>query len=71
MKNYELDLNCPGGDAGAMPARHEGYAGAGADVARLSPYLYAYINVHGHYTFQPPNRGGRRALRDPDASDDE
>ena len=31
---------------------------------RLSPYMYAHINVHGHYTFTAPYLGGaRRPLR--------
>lgn len=59
-------------DAALAKLRAEGYPIIDADVARLSPYLYAHINVHGHYTFQPPDlAGGRRALRDPDAGDDE
>ncbi|MEV6297747.1 Tn3 family transposase, partial [Streptomyces sp. NPDC051896] len=40
------------------------------DVARLSPYMYKHINVHGHYSF--PARSldtNRRELRDPDAAD--
>jgi len=53
-------------DAALAKLRVEGYPVLDVDVARLSPYLYAHINVHGHYTFQPPNlAGGRRALRDP------
>jgi hypothetical protein len=40
-----------------------------ADVARLSPYMYAHINVRGHYTFAAPDLGGaRRPLRVPDAA---
>jgi len=31
-----------------------------------------HLNVHGHYSFQLPDPAGtRRALRDPDAGDDE
>jgi len=31
-----------------------------------------HINVHGHYSFHLPELGGgRRALRNPDAPDDE
>jgi hypothetical protein len=44
------------------------------DVARLHPYLYAHINVHGHYAFQPPNLipgVGSRPLRNPDQPDDD
>ena len=44
------------------------------DVARLHPYMYAHINVHGHYAFQPPNLVagiGSRRLRNPDLPDDE
>jgi TnpA family transposase len=40
-----------------------------ADVARLPPYMYAHINVHGHCTFTAPNLGGgRRPLREPEAT---
>jgi len=43
-----------------------------ADVARLSPYMRRHINFHGHYSFAPADLGGsRRALRDPDAPDDD
>ena len=43
-----------------------------ADVARLSPYMRRHINVHGHYSFAPADlAGARRALRDPDAPDDD
>jgi hypothetical protein len=38
------------------------------DVARLSPYMHAHINVHGHYSFTPLNLEagiGNRPLRDP------
>ncbi|HEV7897498.1 MAG TPA: Tn3 family transposase [Planosporangium sp.] len=49
--------------------RADGFPVLDADVARLSPYMYAHINVHGHYTFTAPDLGGsRRPLRDPDAS---
>ena len=49
-----------------------------ADIARLSPYMRRHINFHGHYCFAATDLGGarrtahgaRRALRDPDASDD-
>ena len=42
------------------------------DVVRLSPYVRRHLNVHGHYSFQLPDLvGTRRALRDPDTSDDE
>jgi TnpA family transposase len=48
--------------------RADGFPVLDADVARLSPYMYAHVNVHGHYTFQPPDLGGRRPLRDPDTA---
>src|SRR5260370_23186937 len=43
------------------------------NVARLHPYMYAHINVHGHYAFQPPNLAGigSRRVRNPDLPDDE
>ena len=56
-------------DAILAQLRADGYPVLDADVARLSPYMYAHINVHGHYTFQPPDFGdGRRPLRDPDTA---
>jgi TnpA family transposase len=46
--------------------REQGYPVLEVDVARIWPYLYAHINVHGHYSFQPPQLAGqRRALREP------
>jgi hypothetical protein len=45
-----------------------GYKVLDADAARLSVYQWQRINVHGHYSFALPDRGGgRRPLRDPDA----
>ena len=42
------------------------------DVARLHPYWYAHINVHGHYTFHHPAwTTAKRPLCDPDHGDDE
>ncbi|MBO4161378.1 Tn3 family transposase [Micromonospora antibiotica] len=59
-------------DAALGRLRAEGYPALDADVARLSPYMRRHINVHGHYSFHLPDLGnGRRALRDPDADDDE
>jgi hypothetical protein len=52
--------------------RADGYPVLDADVARLSPYMRRHINFHGHYSFAPAALGGaRRALRDPDAPDDD
>jgi hypothetical protein len=52
--------------------RATGYPVLDADVARLSPYMRRHINFHGHYSFAPADLGGaRRALRDPDAPDDD
>ena len=49
-----------------------GYPVRDEDVVRLSPYVRRHLNVHGHYSFQLPDLvGTRRALRDPDSSDDE
>jgi hypothetical protein len=51
--------------------RAEGYPIREEDVARLSVYQCAHIEVHGHYSFYLPDLGGeRRPLRDPDAVDD-
>jgi hypothetical protein len=60
-------------DATLDQLRAQGYPVLDTDVARLHPYWYKHINVHGHYSFQPPEPGrpARRALRDPDLPDDE
>jgi len=51
--------------------RASGHPVRDEDVARLSPYWYRHINVHGHYSFQAPDLGstGRRPLRGPDSAD--
>ena len=52
--------------------RRAGYPLLDADLERLSPYMRRHINFHGHYFFTRPDlRGGHRALRDPDAPDDD
>ena len=52
---------------GAITAlRQIGHPVDDEDIARLCPYMRRYINVHGHYSFQQPPTGTRRALRDPD-----
>ncbi|MBV8996082.1 MAG: Tn3 family transposase [Pseudonocardiales bacterium] len=52
-------------DAVLDQLRAEGFPVLDADIARLSRYMYAHINVHGHYTFTAPDLGGaRRPLRE-------
>jgi len=53
--------------------RAQGYPVRDEDVARVHPYWYKHINVHGHYSFQEPDTGSlrRRSLRDPDQIDDD
>src|SRR4051794_22488581 len=52
--------------------RADGFPVLDTDVARLSPYMFAHVNVHGHYTFAAPALGGgRRPLRDPDVAAEE
>lgn len=59
-------------DAALARLRDEGYPVREEDVVRLSPYMRRHLNVHGHYSFQLPDLAGtRRALRDPDTSDDD
>ena len=58
-------------DAALARLRAEGYPVRDEDVARLSPYMYRHLNVHGHYSFQLPQLVGHRALRDPDSAEDE
>ncbi len=45
-------------DAAIEQLRTDGYPVGGEDVARLSPYVRAHINVHGHYSFQLPTSTG-------------
>jgi hypothetical protein len=56
----------------AIPARlrANGRTVLDTGVSRLSPYMYAHVNVHGHYTFQSPAAGGRSALREVGRGDD-
>jgi hypothetical protein len=51
--------------------RADGHTVLDADVTRLSPYIYAHVNVHGHYTFQLQDLSGRRRpLHEPGHEDD-
>jgi len=52
-------------DAVLTQLRRTGHAVDDEDVGRISPYMRRHINVHGHYSFQHPPIGTRRALRDP------
>jgi hypothetical protein len=59
-------------DCALTELRAVGYPVLDADVERLSPYMRRHINFHGHYFFGLPDLGGaRRALRDPDALNDD
>ena len=59
-------------DAALTQLRADGYQVLAGDVARLSPYMRRHISVHGHYSFHLPDlAGARRALRDPDAPDED
>lgn len=52
--------------------RASGYPVLDEDVDRLSPYIRKHINFHGHYAFPVIGSAtARRALRDPDAPEDE
>jgi hypothetical protein len=52
--------------------RASGYPVHAEDVARLSPFVFKHLNVHGHYFFLLPDMpGGLRELRDPEAADEE
>ncbi len=54
--------------------RESGFPVLDEDVARLHPYWFKHINVHGHYAFHPPDLAGGiglRALRDPDRADED
>ena len=59
-------------DAAIKMLKSVGHPVNDEDVARLSPYMRAHINVHGHFAFQPADSSDRlRALRDPDTPDDD
>lgn len=52
--------------------RDQGHEILDDDTARLSPYMRRHINVHGHYSFQPPaHTRNHRPLRNPTTNDDE
>ena len=42
-------------DHASTQLRADGYRIAEDDLAHLSPYIRAHINVHGHYSFNPPS----------------
>jgi len=57
-------------DDALQQLRAQAYQVREQDVARLSPFICAHINVHGRYSFHRPDLDGRRRpLRDPDAPD--
>ena len=60
-------------DAAIRQLQAQGYPVRPEDMARLSPFVSRHLGVHGAYSFLLPNRapGTIRALRDPDAPDDE
>ncbi|HEX7461469.1 MAG TPA: transposase [Dermatophilaceae bacterium] len=59
-------------DAALTQLRADDYPVLIEDVARLSPYMRRHINVHGHYSFHLPDLAGAlRALRDPDAPEED
>lgn len=59
-------------DAALDRLRAEGHPVAAEDVSRLSPFVRRHLNVHGKYSFLLPELpGGLRALREPDALDDD
>jgi hypothetical protein len=52
--------------------RAEGYPVREEDVEHLSPFIRKHLSMHGRYSFVLPDLGGGiRALRDPDAEDDD
>ncbi|MGH3755631.1 MAG: transposase [Pseudonocardiaceae bacterium] len=59
-------------DAALTQLRAQGYPVLDEDVARLSAYVQAHINVLGTYTFTAAQLGGSlRAFQDPDAPEDD
>ncbi len=60
-------------DAALDQLKAQGYPVRDEDVARLSPFVRAHINVNGTYSFSRPDLGptGIRPLRDPDCGDED
>lgn len=59
-------------DAALHQLRAQGYPVLDADRARLSPFVHKHINVLGSYSFSAVELArGLRALRDPDAADED
>lgn len=59
-------------DAAPRQLRAQGYPVLDADRARLSPFVHKHINVLGSYSFSAAELArGLRALRDPDAADED
>jgi hypothetical protein len=59
-------------DAALTQLRAEGHPASEEDIARLSVYVRRHLNVQGRHSFQLPElAGARRALRDPDAVEDQ
>ncbi|MGH3672592.1 MAG: Tn3 family transposase [Pseudonocardiaceae bacterium] len=57
-------------DAALTQLRAQGYAIRDEDVARLSPFAHAHLNVTGTYSFVLPDLAGDlRPLRDGDDDD--
>ncbi len=59
-------------DRALTELRAQDYPVRDEDPARLSSSIRKHIRLEGHYSFQLPELGeGHRALRDPDAPDDD
>jgi hypothetical protein len=59
-------------DAAVNQLRADGFDVRDEDVARLSPFVRHHIDMHGRYSFQPPDLPvGLRPLRDPEVPEDE
>lgn len=58
-------------DAIVKDLQRQGYPARDEDLARLSPLGWQHINVQGRYAFSSSPSSELRALRDPNAPDDE
>ena len=60
-------------DAALQQLRAQGYLVRDEDAIRLSTFMRRHVNVHGKHSFALPDlpEGAIRALRDPDAAEDE
>ncbi|MEU6587263.1 Tn3 family transposase [Nocardia sp. NPDC046763] len=59
-------------DRAVSELRAQDYPVRDEDAARLSAFVRRHVRLEGHYSFHLPDlEGGHRALRNPDAPEDD